>query len=250
MAGTGLVKHHWTRRERGRTAKLIINALAAAASISIVAIFAITKFTEGAWMVVVLFPIGVFSLIRVNRRYREEAEALAAAPADTTAPRYRRQLMYILVDRVDLAALKAIAYARSLRPQEIRAIHFMIDSREAEKLAAQWVDAGVGDLPLEIVQCPDRRITRALLELITRNTADRKSQITLLIPERNYSPILGRLLHRRTADHIARAVGKLPNVVATIVPFDVILPEHPGRSEGGAGAGAEAGSGSDSSITV
>ena len=240
MAGTGLVKHHWTRRERGRTAKLIINALAAAASITIVAIFAITKFTEGAWMVVVLFPIGVFSLIRVNRRYREEAEALAAAPADTTAPRYRRQLMYILVDRVDLAALKAIAYARSLRPQEIRAIHFMIDSREAEKLAAQWIDAGVGDLPLEIVQCPDRRITRALLELITRNTADRKSQITLLIPERNYSPILGRLLHRRTADHIARAVGKLPNVVATIVPFDVILPDHPGRAESEA----------DSTITV
>ncbi|MFC1400415.1 MULTISPECIES: APC family permease [Streptacidiphilus] len=240
MAGTGLVKHHWTRRERGRTAKLIINALAAAASITIVAIFAITKFTEGAWMVVVLFPIGVFSLIRVNRRYREEAEALAAAPADTTAPRHRRQLMYILVDRVDLAALKAIAYARSLRPQEIRAIHFMIDSREAEKLAAQWAEAEVGDLPLEIVQCPDRRITRALLELITRNTADRKSQITLLIPERNYSPVLGRLLHRRTADHIARAVGKLPNVVATIVPFDVILPDHPSRAE------AEA----DSTVTV
>ncbi|WP_084718103.1 APC family permease [Streptacidiphilus carbonis] len=231
MAGTGLVKHHWTRRERGRTAKLIVNALAAAASISIVAIFAITKFTEGAWMVVVLFPIGVFSLIRVNRRYREEAEALATAPADTTAPRHRRQLMYILVDRVDLAALKAIAYARSLRPQEIRAIHFMIDNREAEKLAAQWADAEVGDLPLEIVQCPDRRITRSLLELIARNTADRKSQITLLIPERNYSPVLGRLLHRRTADHIARAVGKLPNVVATIVPFDVILAEHPGRAE-------------------
>ncbi|MEZ0095795.1 APC family permease [Streptacidiphilus sp. EB129] len=222
MAGIGLVKHHWTRRERGRTAKLIINALAAAASISIVAIFAVTKFTEGAWMVVVLFPIGVFSLIRVNRRYREEAEALATAPADTTNPTYRRQVVYILVDRVDLAALKAIRYARSLRPAEVRAIHFMIDSNEAEKLAAQWSNAEVGDLPLEIVQCPDRRITRALLELITRNTADKKSQLTLLIPERNYSPILGRLLHRRTADHIARAVGKLPNVVATIVPFDVV----------------------------
>jgi hypothetical protein len=56
--------------------------------------------------------------------------------------------------------------------------------------------------------------------------ADQRSQITLLIPERNYSPILGRLLHRRTADHIARAVGKLPNVVATIVPFDVVIKEH------------------------
>jgi amino acid transporter len=222
MAGTGLVKHHWTRRERGRTAKLIVNALAAVVSLGIVLTFAVTKFSEGAWMVVVLFPVGVWALIRVNRRYREEAKALAAAPADTTTPHTRRQVMYILVDRVDLAALKAIRYARSLRPQEIRAVHFMIDSREAEQLAARWTDAEVGDLPLEIVQCPDRRITRALLELITRSTADQRSQITLLIPERNYSPILGRLLHRRTADHIARAVGKLPNVVATIVPFDVV----------------------------
>jgi hypothetical protein len=222
MAGTGLVKHHWTRRERGRTAKLIVNALAATVSLGIVLTFAVTKFTEGAWLVVVLFPIGVWALIRVNRRYREEAAALAAAPADTTSPRYRRQVMYILVDRVDLAALKAIRYARSLRPQEIRAVHFMTDSREAEKLAAQWTDAEVGDLPLEIVQCPDRRITRSLLELIHRSTSEQRSQITLLIPERNYSPVLGRLLHRRTADHIARAVGKLPNVVATIVPFDVV----------------------------
>jgi amino acid transporter len=228
MAGCGLVKHFIDRpNEPKRALKIFINAAAAACSIVVVGIFAVTKFTEGAWVVVVIFPIGVWALIKVNRRYRDEASALAAATSDTTRAQYRRQVMYILVDRVDLAALKAISYARSLRPAEIRAVHFMIDSLEAEKLAAQWAEAEVGDLPLEIVQCPDRRITRALLELITRNTADQKSQITLLIPERNYSPVLGRLLHRRTADHIARAVGKLPNVVATIVPFDVVIKEHP-----------------------
>ena len=240
MAGTGLVKHFIDRPdEPRRTLKIVINAAAAALSAVVVGIFAVTKFTEGAWVVVVIFPIGVWALIKVNRRYRDEAAALAAATEDTSRAKYRRQVMYILVDRVDLAALKAISYARSLRPAEIRAVHFMIDSLEAEKLAAQWIDAGVGDLPLEIVQCPDRRITRALLELITRNTADQKSQITLLIPERNYSPILGRLLHRRTADHIARAVGKLPNVVATIVPFDVVIKEQPEEPPVPAGAGSE-----------
>ncbi|QMU75017.1 APC family permease [Streptacidiphilus sp. PB12-B1b] len=239
MAGTGLVKHFIDRPDEPKRAlKIAINAAAAALSAVVVGIFAVTKFTEGAWVVVVVFPIGVWALIKVNRRYRDEASALAAATSDTTQAQYRRQVMYILVDRVDLAALKAISYARSLRPAEIRAVHFMIDSLEAEKLAAQWIDAGVGDLPLEIVQCPDRRITRALLELITRNTADKKSQITLLIPERNYSPVLGRLLHRRTADHIARAVGKLPNVVATIVPFDVVIKEQPPVAEAPVPAGA------------
>ncbi len=238
MAGCGLVKHFIDRpNEPKRALKIFINAAAAACSICVVGIFAVTKFTEGAWVVVVVFPIGVWALIKVNKRYRDEAATLTAASADTANPKYRRQVMYILVDRVDLAALKAISYARSLRPSEIRAVHFMIDNLEAEKLAAQWSEAEVGDLPLEVVQCPDRRITRSLLELITRNTADQKSQITLLIPERNYSPILGRLLHRRTADHIARAVGKLPNVVATIVPFDVVIKEHPSAEEPPVGAG-------------
>ncbi|MEZ0069125.1 amino acid transporter [Streptacidiphilus sp. MAP12-20] len=222
MAGAGMVKHHMDRREPRRTMKIAINGAASVASLLVVGIFAVTKFTEGAWVVVVIFPIGVWSLIKVNKRYREESEALAAAPVDTTTPVYRRQVMYILVDRVDLAVLKAIRYARSLRPTEIRAVHFMIDDREAERLKTQWGNVEVGDLPLEIVECPDRRITRSLVELIARTAKREKSQITLLIPERNYSPVLGRLLHRRTADQIARAVGKLPNVVATIVPFDVV----------------------------
>ncbi|MBF9068026.1 APC family permease [Streptacidiphilus fuscans] len=223
MAGAGMVKHHWDRRGTPkRGIKIAVNGAAAVASFLVVGIFAVTKFTEGAWVVVVIFPIGVWSLIKVNKRYREEAEALATAPVDTTNPVVRRQVMYILVDRVDLAVLKAIRYARSLRPSEIRAVHFMIDDREAERLKVQWANAEVGDLPLEIVECPDRRITRSLVELIARTSKREKSQITLLIPERNYSPVLGRLLHRRTADQVARAVGKLPNVVATIVPFDVV----------------------------
>jgi amino acid transporter len=222
MAGAGMVKHHLDRRQGRWQIKVAINGAAAVASLAVVGIFAVTKFTEGAWVVVVVFPIGVWSLIKVNKRYREEAEALAMAPVDATNPIPRRQVMYILVDRVDLAVLKAIRYARSLRPAEIRAVHFMTDDREADRLRLQWNNVEVGDLSLEIVECPDRRITRALVELIARTAKREKSQITLLIPERNYSPVLGRLLHRRTPDQIARAVGKLPNVVTTIVPFDVV----------------------------
>lgn len=222
MAGAGLVRHHLVLREGRWRLKTAVNALACGVSLLVALIFAVTKFTEGAWVVVVVFPVGVWALIKVNKRYREEAAALATAPTGATRPRDHRQVMYVLVDRVDLAVLKAIRYARSLRPAEIRAIHVMVDAREAKRLSARWETADVGDLPLEIVECPDRRISRSLIELVNRRTSDGRDQITLLIPERNYSPVLGRLLHRRTADHIARAVGKVPQVVATIVPFDVV----------------------------
>ncbi len=240
MAGAGLVKHHWTRREGRWRVKVGVNGAACGVSLLVALIFAVTKFTEGAWVVVLIFPIGVWALIKVNQRYREESAALAAAAADTTQPRTTRQVVYILVDRVDLAVLKAIRYARSLRPTEIRAVHVRVDALEARRLAAQWDRTEVGELPLEMVECPDRRISRAVLELVNRRTAEQRAQVTLLIPERNYSPVLGRLLHRRTADHIARAVGRLPDVVATIVPFDVAEAheERDGAAREGGGAAA------------
>lgn len=236
MAGAGLVRHHWRSRDGRWRAKLALNGLACGVSLLVALIFAVTKFTEGAWVVVLVFPIGVWALIKVNKRYREEAAALAAAPADATQPRADSQVMYILVDRVDLAVLKAIRYARALRPTEIRAVHVMVDAQEAKRLAAQWNRTEVGDLRLEMVECPDRRISRAVLELVDRRIREQRAQVTLLIPERNYSPILGRLLHRRTADHIARAVGRLPDVVATIVPFDVAEPHEERAPDGSAAA--------------
>lgn len=73
MAGAGLTVHHLRRRERYRRWKIALNGLAAATSAAVVLIFAVTKFTEGAWLVVVVFPLGVWALMRINREYRREA---------------------------------------------------------------------------------------------------------------------------------------------------------------------------------
>jgi len=71
------------------------------------------------------------------------------------------------------------------------------------------------------VDCPDRRLERAVCELAVRDTLDPGTELTLLLPRRTYSRLLGRLLHDHTADDIARATSRLPRVVATAVPFDV-----------------------------
>ena len=76
MAGYGMTKHHLTQREPGWRRKLVINLSAAILSTIVVGIFAVAKFTEGAWLVVVVFPILVFALMRLNRQYRAEASVL------------------------------------------------------------------------------------------------------------------------------------------------------------------------------
>jgi hypothetical protein len=186
-----------------------------------VLIFAVTKFTEGAWLVVVLFPLGVWALIGVNRRYREEAAALADAPASAEFGFRDRSVVVVLVNSLDVAVLQAVRYGRSLGADDLHAVHFELDSRRAKKLQARWEASRAADIPLELVECPDRRLARAVLELAAREVVDGASGVTLLLPTRTYPPLIGRLLHGRTTDVIASAVTRVPHAVATIVPFDV-----------------------------
>ncbi|HEX7538456.1 MAG TPA: OB-fold nucleic acid binding domain-containing protein, partial [Dermatophilaceae bacterium] len=104
------------------------------------------------------------------------------------------------------------------------------------------------DLSLELVDCPDRRLPRAALELTERLMADGAStQVTLVLPRRSYGAFIGRLLHDRTADDIAAAVSTVPGAAATIVPYDARNPMRPLRRLGsGRGPGRGAGRGDDS----
>jgi amino acid transporter len=226
MAGFGMAKYHKRVKESGWRRRLVINRTAAIYTSLVVVIFAVVKFTEGAWVIVIIFPALVFLLIRLNREYRMEAEVLenigdrrqAGIPPRQT--NYSRRVVLIFVDDVDLATLAAIRYARGMRPTSMRAVHFVIDSAQAEKLREKWVRFGQ-DIPLEMIDTPDRRLTRASVELVSRVAHTPNTQVTVVLPRRGYAPLIGRLLHDRTADKIAEVVSRVPHAAATIVPFDV-----------------------------
>jgi hypothetical protein len=222
MAGFGMAKYHWKRREQGWRHKYWINLAAGSLSLIVVLIFAVVKFTEGAWVVLVLFAIFVPALIRLNAEYRAEAEVLETVSGEQPppAPHYTRRVVYVLVDSFDLATLAALRYARSLRPTQIRAVHFVIDSLRAERLREKWTRADRG-VALDFIDCPDRRLTKAAIDLVEREVADHGTHVTVILPRRSYSPLLGRLLHDRTGDKIAAAVSRIPRSAATIVPYDV-----------------------------
>jgi amino acid transporter len=222
MAGFGMAKYHHTRREEGWRRKFAINFSAGALSLIVVLIFAAVKFTEGAWVVLVLFVVLVPALIRMNTEYRAESEILETVTGEQPPPppHYSRRVVFVLVDSFDLATLAALRYARSLRPTQIRAVHFVIDSVRAEKLRDKWMRADRG-VALDFIDCPDRRLTKAASDLAERETEDQGTHVTMVLPRRSYSALMGRLLHDRTADKIAAAVSRIPRSAATIVPYDV-----------------------------
>ena len=223
MAGSGMVKHHLTHREPGWRHRSWINGTAAVVSAAVVVIFAVTKFTEGAWVVVVLFPILMWVLIRTHRRYVNEAAILGEGAAERAveARPLSRHVVFVLVDNLDLATARAVQYAKTLTVDDVRAIHFVVDGARARALSDRWVRLGMRNLPLELVECPDRRLVRACLELASEAAQDGQTEVTLLLPRRSYGRIWSRLLHDQTAERISTAVSRLDHVNATIVPFDV-----------------------------
>jgi len=222
MAGYGMTKYHLTHREPGWRRRLAINLSAGILSTVVVGIFAVAKFTEGAWLVVVVFPLLVFVLMRLNREYRAEAGILEMFRTDRPElVKYARHKVFVFVNSVDLAVIEALRYGRGLRADELVAVHFMVDEAHAKLIRKRW-DHFELDTPLRIVDCPDRRITRAAQMLVVKaRDEQRNTNVTVLLPRRTYAPLLGRLLHDRTADKVSRAVSLIPDAAATIVPYDV-----------------------------
>jgi amino acid transporter len=223
MAGFGMARYHRRAREQAWRRRLVINLVGGVYTAVVVVIFALVKFTEGAWVIVVLFPVLVFAFIRLNREYRMEANVLrriGARQRPPEPPTYARRTVYVFVDEFDLATVAALRYARSLRPTTLRAVHFVVDTAQAGKLRQDWLAGNTG-IALDFIDVPDRRITRAAAELASAEAAQPGVGVTVILPRRSYTPLLGRLLHDRTADKIAAVISRIPHAAATIVPFDV-----------------------------
>jgi hypothetical protein len=211
---------HLRLREHGWRKGLVINGFGAFLSLVVDIIFAVTKFTHGAWVIIALVPIMVFALMRLNKQYESEAAELEEdAKAAAEAPVLRKHVVLVLVDRLDRAAARAIQYARTLHPDELRAVHVAVDLYRADVLADDWRRLGLTRLPLEIVDCPDRRLDRSVLEIVAECLGAGDTEVSVLVPRLAHRRAWHRLLHDRTGEQIADAVGRLAHANVTFVPY-------------------------------
>jgi hypothetical protein len=222
LSGLGMAKYAKTHKKGAWKVNYVINGLSGSISLLVVLIFAVVKFNQGAWVVVVITPFLVMAFLRLRKQYTSEQEALNITIQSSRATSITRHDVTVLIDSFDLATIGAIRYARSLNPRNLSAVHFVIDDRRAEVLSKEWAkNEACADVPLELIDCPDRRLANAAVDYAIRATASNDVELTLLLPRRSYSKVLGWLLHDQTAEDIARPISQLERVVATIIPFDV-----------------------------
>jgi amino acid transporter len=220
ISQAGMVKHHFTHRHPGWRKSIVIQGIGCVLSFTVLIVLGITKFAEGAWVILIVLPLLVVWLLRLHNQYRTEAIELEhEVPAAATAPIMRRHVVLVFVDRLDAAVARSIQYARTLTPDELRAVHFVIDDAAAEDLAEGWRRLGLQRVSLELLACPDRRLTRAAVECVARELSDRETEVSVLLPERKYKGLWHRILHDRTGEAIQEQVSHLAHANVTTVPF-------------------------------
>jgi hypothetical protein len=152
-----------------------------------VIIFIIAKFTEGAWIIVVVGPLMYYGLMRFHRQYVREEKAFEANSA-RAGMKIRMNRVIIFVDNYDLPTERALLYCASLNAYSIRAVHFDVDNLVTKRLESNWGRANTAsaNVSLEIVECEDRRVDRAALELVADAVRDPDVFCMVILPRRGF----------------------------------------------------------------
>ena len=220
LAGSGLAKKHYLERGPHWKRSVAINGLSALVTLLVVVIFLVAKFTEGAWVVAVVGPVMYFTLLRLNRQYRLEADQFQGVDGPV-AIRTRQTRVLIFVDSYDLATERAVLFCQSLSASSVQAVHFDIDPAVTRDLEGKWGRPGSATygITLEVFDCNDRRVDRAALQVVADVVRDPEVFCMVILPRRGFTSRLQRVLHDRTADAISDAIMHIPRTSATIVPF-------------------------------
>lgn len=202
LSQVGMVRHHLRLRERDWRRGALINGAGAATTGIVLVVVAVTKFTGGAWIVIVMIPAVVVAMQRVNGHYARVSAQLRAGVLDEREP--RRHHVVVVLDRVDEAAARAVSYARGVNAASVRALAL---ARPAE-IEPAWraLAGGEGGIHLEVVEPGAGQVDRLRERLTEQAAAHPDDWTTALVAETLSSGWADQLVHHRTALRLKSAL--------------------------------------------
>jgi amino acid transporter len=200
--------------------KMVINAVGAVSTLVVMTVFAITKFRDGAWIVIILTPVLVSIFFSIHHHYKGVAARLSLEHFGAP-PRVIRHRVIITVGGVHRGSLAALRYARTLS-DDITAVHVSTDPVETEKIKTKWEKWGEG-VRLVILDSPFRLFIEPLLEYIDEIDAQSRPNevITIVVPQFIPAHWWNSFLHARTADTLRKVLLNRKEIVVTEVPYIV-----------------------------
>lgn len=218
LSQSGMVVHWWRDRRSGWRHRLVINGVGALATGLVTLVIGVTKFTHGAWIVVLVIPILVVLFVMMNRHYEEVAAELSLEGFEG-APELHHTVL-VLVGDVHRGVVRAVQYARTLAPTAtVRGVFVETDPARTRRLEEKWARWGMG-VPLVVLTSPYRSLLRPLVDYIDHIQARGDDQmVTVVLPEFLPRKWWQHILHNQTALLVKGALLYRKNTVVADVPY-------------------------------
>ncbi|KPL78350.1 permease [Ornatilinea apprima] len=208
------------RFENGWQYKLVINGFGALVTFLVMMVFGITKFLDGAWIVIILTPILVSIFYAIHFHYKRVASRLSLTNYNVP-PKIRRHRVILTVGGVHRGSLTALRYARMIT-DDVTAVHVTIDPEESQRIQKKWEIWGDG-VRLVVLDSPYRLFVEPLLEYIEEIAKNMQPNelLTIVVPQFIARGKATQLLHQRTADTLRKELLFQKNIVITEVPYQL-----------------------------
>jgi amino acid transporter len=212
---------HILRYEKGWFLKMLSNGFGALCTGIVMLVFAVTKFRDGAWIVLILTPILISIFMWIRRHYSMVASRLSLERYGEPPPYNARHRVIVPVSNVHQGTLAALRYARMLS-DDITAVHISLEPEDTEKVRRRWEKWGRGTR-LVIVDSPYRLFLEPLLNYLEEILASRQTNetITIVVPHFVPSKKIQNFLHMQTAEMLRKELLATPGVVITEVPYQI-----------------------------
>lgn len=215
LSQSGMVRH-WLKEPQPAPHHIALNGLGALCTGIVTVVIAATKFTHGAWMVIVLIPLIVLGFLRIHRHYERVAQRLSLKGA--SRPRIGKNPVVVLVGGIHKGVVEALEYARSISPN-VTALTVDLDPTQTTKLRLRWAE-WAPDVPLVVLESPYRSILQPLLDYIDRMEKQGEGRyLTVVLPEFIPSHWWEHFLHNQTALLVKAALLFRPGKVTVSVPY-------------------------------
>jgi len=226
ISQTGMVLRWLRLKGKAWQLKALINGLGAVTTLVVMLVIAVTRFTHGAWVVLVLIPLMVLTFFNIHRHYIRVKSILAASRVDFLGP--RRNRVVVLVSGIHAGVVQALNYAKVIADHgEVEALTVDFpdehgrESLSLERLRSDWPRYSEG-IPLRALRSPYRKVVEPIVEELERmRKVEPEYTITVILPEFITGHWWANLLHNQTAMRIKATLLHMPKLIVISIPYHV-----------------------------
>ncbi|MBY0449014.1 MAG: APC family permease [Cyanobacteria bacterium] len=213
----GMVRYHQRERQPGWQQGLLINGLGALVTAAVTLLLAVEKFSDGAWIVLVLIPLLIVLFQFSKAHYLKVAKQLAM-PEEMHHPVALQHTVLVLISSMNRGALPALEYAKSIS-SDVEAVHVELSAEATDRLKMAWDRWGSG-VPLTILKSPYRSLMAPLMAYIDEvETRHEHDMVTVIVPEFVTKHWWQSIFHNQTALLIRALLRNKRNKIVTTVRY-------------------------------